>query len=220
MEESTLGSIMSPVKQQKTKLNASSFSVPSTLIPSAKQYPTPTLQNIVSTANLAQKLNLRGIAQTAKNAEYNPKRFAAVIMRIKEPRTTALIFESGKMVCTGAKSEIDSKKAAKKFAKTIKKIGYPDLKFQDFKIQNVVGSCDLKFQIMLDLLLEGSHAVFCHYEPEIFPGLIYRMTKPKIVFLIFGSGKIVMTGARRNEDLYEGFANMYPVLLSCKKSTA
>ena len=84
----------------------------------------PKLQNIVSTANLGCPLKLRQIALQAKNAEYNPKRFAAVIMRIKEPKTTALIFSSGKMVCTGAKSEDDSSKASRKYAKIIKKIIY------------------------------------------------------------------------------------------------
>jgi transcription initiation factor TFIID TATA-box-binding protein len=182
-----------------------------------QQLPIPTLQNIVSTVNMAKKLNLRQIAQSARNAEYNPKRFAAVIMRIRDPRTTALIFESGKMVCTGAKTEDDSKKAAKRYAKAIKKIGYPDLKFQDFKIQNIVGSCDVQFPILLERLTESAHSIYCHYEPEIFPGLIYRMTQPKIVLLIFVSGKIVLTGARKKEDLYEGFKRMYPVLESCKK---
>ncbi|XP_054806233.1 TATA-box-binding protein isoform X3 [Prosopis cineraria] len=74
----------------------------------------PTLQNIVSTVNLDCKLDLKAIALQARNAEYNPKRFAAVIMRIREPKTTALIFASGKMVCTGAKSEQQSKLAARK----------------------------------------------------------------------------------------------------------
>ena len=83
----------------------------------------PKLQNIVSTANLGCQLKLRQIALQAKNAEYNPKRFAAVIMRIKEPKTTALIFSSGKMVCTGAKSEEDSRKASRKYAKIIKSLG-------------------------------------------------------------------------------------------------
>ena len=84
----------------------------------------PKLQNIVSTANLCCKLDLREIALQARNAEYNPKRFAAVIMRIKQPNTTALIFSSGKMVCTGAKSEDESRKAARKFAKIIKILGF------------------------------------------------------------------------------------------------
>ena len=111
----------------------------------------PKLQNIVSTANLGCTLQLRDIAMQAKNAEYNPKRFAAVIMRIKEPKTTALIFSSGKMVCTGAKSEDDSRKASRKYAKIIKSLGF-DVNFKEFKIQNIVGSGDVKFQISLSKL--------------------------------------------------------------------
>lgn len=82
-------------------------------------------RNIVSTVNLNCKLELKKIALHARNAEYNPKRFAAVIMRIREPRTTALIFSSGKMVCTGAKSEGDSRLAARKYARIIQKLGFP-----------------------------------------------------------------------------------------------
>ena len=91
--------------------------------------PKPELQNIVSTANLSIKLDLRKIALNCRNAEYNPKRFAAVIIRIRDPKTTALIFSSGKMVITGAKSEEQSQIAAKKYAKMIKKVGYPGIKF-------------------------------------------------------------------------------------------
>ena len=69
-----------------------------------------------------------------RNAEYNPKRFAAVIMRIRDPKTTALIFASGKIVCTGAKNPDLSKQAAKKYAKIIKNCGFPDVIFKDFKV--------------------------------------------------------------------------------------
>uniref|UniRef100_A0A8C0F5K2 TATA-box binding protein n=1 Tax=Bubo bubo TaxID=30461 RepID=A0A8C0F5K2_BUBBB len=112
----------------------------------------PQLQNIVSTVNLGCKLDLKTIALRARNAEYNPKRFAAVIMRIREPRTTALIFSSGKMVCTGAKSEEQSRLAARKYARVVQKLGFP-AKFLDFKIQNMVGSCDVKFPIRLEGLV-------------------------------------------------------------------
>lgn len=144
----------------------------------------PTLQNIVSTVNLDCKLDLKAIALQARNAEYNPKRFAAVIMRIREPKTTALIFASGKMVCTGAKSEQQSKLAARKYARIIQKLGFP-----------------AKFK----------------YEPELFPGLIYRMKQPKIVLLIFVSGKIVLTGAKVRDETYTAFENIYPVLTEFRK---
>ncbi|OWA52078.1 TATA-box-binding protein [Hypsibius exemplaris] len=175
----------------------------------------PQLQNIVATINLGCKLDLKKIAQHARNAEYNPKRFAAVIMRIREPRTTALIFSSGKMVCTGAKSEAESKLAARKYARIIQKLGF-DTKFTDFKIQNMVGSCDVKFNIRLEgLVLQ--HAQFCSYEPELFPGLIYRMVRPRVVLLIFVSGKVVLTGAKVREEIYEAFESIYPILKGFKK---
>lgn len=175
----------------------------------------PQLQNIVSTVNLNCKLDLKKIALHARNAEYNPKRFAAVIMRIREPRTTALIFSSGKMVCTGAKSEEDSRLAARKYARIIQKLGFT-AKFLDFKIQNMVGSCDVKFPIRLEGLVL-THGQFSSYEPELFPGLIYRMVKPRIVLLIFVSGKVVLTGAKVREEIYDAFDNIYPILKSFKK---
>jgi transcription initiation factor TFIID TATA-box-binding protein len=187
----------------------------------------PKLQNIVSTANLCCKLDLRHIALQARNAEYNPKRFAAVIMRIKEPKTTALIFSSGKMVCTGAKSEEESRKAARKFAKIIKSLGF-QVEFKEFKVQNIVGSCDIRFKIHLTKLntaLGGlndkaknhkGRKFICHYEPEAFPGLIYHMTQPEIVLLIFVSGKIVLTGAKQKEEIYQAFHKIFPLLKKFK----
>ncbi|GAA6026068.1 hypothetical protein JCM11491_003275 [Sporobolomyces phaffii] len=175
----------------------------------------PTLQNIVATVNLECKLDLKTIALHARNAEYSPKRFAAVIMRIREPKTTALVFASGKVVVTGAKSEDDSRLAARKYARIIQKLGF-ETKFTDFKIQNIVGSCDVKFPIRLEGLA-FSHGHFSSYEPELFPGLIYRMVKPKVVLLIFVSGKIVLTGAKFREEIYQAFAQIYPVLNEFRK---
>jgi len=176
----------------------------------------PTLQNIVATVNLETRLDLKTIALHARNAEYNPKRFAAVIMRIREPKTTALIFASGKMVVTGAKSEEQSRLAARKYARIIQKLGFP-ARFSEFKIQNIVGSCDVKFPIRLEGLA-CAHGHFSSYEPELFPGLIYRMVKPKIVLLIFVSGKIVLTGAKVREEIYQAFENIYPVLTDFRKT--
>ena len=182
----------------------------------------PKIENLVSTANLGCQLNLREIAMQAKNAEYNPKRFSAVIMKIKEPKTTALIFSTGKIVCLGAKSEFESKKSCRKFAKIIKSLGYPVV-FKDFKIQNVVGSADARFQISLTKLyihfvknINFKGKSFIAYEPEQFPGLIYRMVEPNIVIIIFFSGKLVLTGGKGIDDIYQGFKKIYPLLVKFK----
>lgn len=112
---------------------------------------------------------------------------------------------------TGAKSEDDSRLASRKYARIIQKLGF-DAKFAEFKIQNIVGSCDVKFPIRLEGLA-FSHGAFSSYEPELFPGLIYRMLKPKVVLLIFVSGKIVLTGAKVREEIYMAFKQIYSVLV-------
>eukprot|EP00210_Caulerpa_lentillifera_P000016 g15.t1 len=176
----------------------------------------PQLQNVVATCYLGRRLDLKHIAMHARNAEYNPKRFAAVIMRIRDPKTTALVFSSGKMVCTGAKSEQDVRLASRKFARIIQKLGFDDAKFMDFMVQNIVGSCDVGFQIRLEGL-HYKHSLFSSYEPELFPGLIYRMKVPKVVLLIFVSGKVVLTGAKTRNEIYTAFENIYPALGEFRK---
>lgn len=172
---------------------------------------------MVATVNLDCALDLKYIALHARNAEYNPKRFAAVIMRIRDPKSTALIFASGKMVCTGAKSESEARLGARKYARILQKLNFA-VSFKDFKVQNMVGSCDVRFPIRLEGLAT-SHARFSSYEPELFPGLIYRMQQPKVVLLIFVSGKVVITGAKKREDIYQAFEAMYHVLLEFKKGS-
>ncbi|KAK2446952.1 TATA-box-binding protein [Trifolium repens] len=183
----------------------------------------PTLQNIISTVNLDTELDLKAIALQARNAYVTDvcdanslQRFAAVVMRIREPKTTALIFATGKMVCTGAKSEHQSKLAARKYARIIEKLGF-NVKFKDFKIQNIVGCCDVKFPIRLEGLAYA-HGAFSSYEPELFPGLTYRMNQPKITLNIFVSGKINLTGAKVRDEIYAAFENIYPVLTEFKKN--
>ncbi|XP_022719934.1 TATA-box-binding protein-like [Durio zibethinus] len=136
----------------------------------------PTIENVVSTENLACKLDLRAIALYAPNTEYNPAKFAAVIMRLRATKTAALIFSLGKMVCTGAKTEQQPLLAARKHARIIQKLGF-DVKFKNFKIQNMVASYDFTYPLNLTRL-GNFHSAVSIYEPELFPGLIYRMKNP------------------------------------------
>eukprot|EP01039_Chlorochromonas_danica_P000256 gene256-275_t len=173
------------------------------------------VQNIVATVNLDTELDLQRIAETARNAEYNPQRFQAVILRIREPRTTALIFKSGKMIVTGAKSQKESSDAAKKYVAIIQKVGFP-ARYKNFSIQNMTATCDVGFPIRLEgfLYANANHAT---YEPELFPGLVYRMAVPKVVLLIFVSGKVVITGAKNEDDLSEAIEQIYDKLLEFRK---
>ncbi|XP_011499531.1 PREDICTED: TATA-box-binding protein isoform X2 [Ceratosolen solmsi marchali] len=174
-----------------------------------KELVDPCLQNVVSTVNLGTELKLTYINTRTRNSEYNPARFTGLIMRIRNPRATALIFRSGKLVCTGARCEEDSFLASKKFARIIQKIGF-SVKFMDFKIQNIVATADLKFPIKLENL-NHMHGQFSSYEPELYPGLIYRMVLPRVVLLIF------VNGAKNRQELKDALTNIYPILKSFRK---
>jgi len=174
------------------------------------------IQNMSSTANLGVRLDLKQIALRCRNTEFNPRRFAAVIMRIREPKATALIFASGKMCVTGTKSCHNSTLAAKKFAFIVEKVGFKCAKAIQFKVQNIVGTADLGFPIRLEGLV-FAHSNYASYEPELFPGLIYRLVDPRVVFLIFVSGKIVITGAKTEKDLSVAATKLYPVLVEYRK---
>ena len=174
------------------------------------------IQNMSATANLGVRLDLKQIALRCRNTEFNPRRFGAVIMRLREPRATALIFASGKMCVTGTKSTHNSTLAAKKFAYIVERVGFKCQSFIDFKVQNIVGTADVGFPIRLEGLVYA-HSTFASYEPELFPGLIYRLVSPRVVFLIFVSGKIVITGAKTEMDLSEALTKLYPVLVEYRK---
>ncbi|RYO94757.1 hypothetical protein DL766_000020 [Monosporascus sp. MC13-8B] len=170
----------------------------------------PEIVNIQATVNVQCRLDLKTIAMHARNAEYNPRRFSAVIMRIKEPKTTALIFASGKVVVTGAKSESDSRLAARKFGRTLQKLGY-EPKLTEYTVHNMTSKCDVQFPIHLERLA-SHHPGFSSYEPELFPGLIYKMIRPKMVILMFVSGKVVLTGAKRRQDIDQAWEMIYPII--------
>jgi len=191
--------------------------------------PQPQIVNIVSMVNLRVPLNLKLIALKCRNSEYNPSRINAVIMRIKEPKAAALIFNSGIIIVLGARDKEKSKQAAKIFAKQIKNLGY-EVKFSDFNIVNIVATCDLGFPIKLtqlnikiNYMLSKNKSTNdedekspCHYEPAVFPGLIYHMTKPELTLLIFQSGKMNFVGAKNKDDIYEALQKIYPLLCKFK----
>lgn len=137
-------------------------------------------------------------------------------MRLREPRATALVFASGKLVITGTKSSHNSSLATKKIAYILERVGFQPASFINFKMQNIVGTVDVGFPIRLEGVAFG-HPTFSSYEPELFPGLIYRLVQPRVVFLIFVSGKVVITGAKTEEQLVEGLKKVYPILLEFRK---
>jgi len=176
--------------------------------PKTVELPKFELQNVVATFNLGvDHLDLRAIALRKPFVEYNPQKFAAATIRIRNPRTTALAFASGNMVCTGAKTEIEARIAGRKYVRILQKHGIP-VSFRDFKIQNIVASAEVPHTLKL-LELSRSYGPYVSYEPDLFPGLVFRTTAPKLVFLLFRSGKIVITGAKNREEITSTFSSLF-----------
>lgn len=156
--------------------------------------------NLVVTTNLEHKLHLEKIVSTLPNVEYNPEQFPGLVMRIKEPKTSALLFTSGRVVCTGAKDMATAKKAVNKIVDILKKVNVKIKIGPILEIQNLVGAGELGFDLNLNELAMKLRNT--EYEPEQFPGLVYKMKDPfHASFLLFSNGKIVCTGTKSEEEM-------------------
>ena len=142
--------------------------------------------------------------------EYRPEQFPGLVFRLKRPKTATLIFNSGKMVCTGAKSAKESRRAVTKVVTELKKSGIIIIGKPELKIVNIVASASLGG--MIDLERSAYALGKTMYEPEQFPGLIYRMDEPKVVILLFASGKLVCTGAKHEDMVKEAVHKLHGLL--------
>ena len=168
------------------------------------------VENVVASATLNQKVDLNAVVRSYPSVEYRPEQFPGLVYRLKRPKTATLIFNSGKMVCTGAKSEKEARRAVMKVVKELKKGGIIIISKPELKIQNIVASASLGG--MIDLEKAAYDLEKTMYEPEQFPGLIYRMAEPKVVILLFASGKLVCTGAKREQDVYDAVRKLHKIL--------
>ena len=161
---------------------------------------TVNIENVVASAILNQKIDLFSVVKAFPSVEYRPEQFPGLVFRLKKPKTATLIFNSGKMVCTGAKSESQAKKAVRKVVQELKGHNILITGKVEIQVQNIVASASLGGRIDLEKSVYKLGRTM--YEPEQFPGLIYRMDVPKVVILLFASGKLVCTGAKREEEVF------------------
>jgi len=168
------------------------------------------IQNVVASASVGQRIDLDFITKVFPDVEYNPDQFPGLVFRLELPMTATLIFRTGKMVCTGSKSEEEAIKAVRTVVQNLRSGGIKIENDAVVTIQNIVASVDLGGRIHLE---EAARTLpRSMYEPEQFPGLIYRMPDPKTVSLIFASGKIVCTGAKKESELYRSVHTLHTLL--------
>jgi transcription initiation factor TFIID TATA-box-binding protein len=158
------------------------------------------IQNVVASTGIGQELDLEALATDLPGADFNPDNFPGLVYRTQEPKAAALIFRSGKIVCTGAKSIADVHTALDIIFGKLRELGIPVEDTPEITVQNIVSSADLSHSLNLNALAIGLGLEDVEYEPEQFPGLVYRMADPEVVILLFGSGKVVITGGKTVDD--------------------
>jgi transcription initiation factor TFIID TATA-box-binding protein len=178
--------------------------------PLAKHEAYINIENVVASATLNQRIDLNSIVRIFPAVEYRPEQFPGLVYRLKKPKTATLIFSSGKMVCTGGKSEKLARKAIMKVVDELKRGGIVILAKPEIQIQNIVSSAGLGGRIDLEKSTYSLKRTM--YEPEQFPGLIYRMDDPRVVILIFASGKLVCTGAKKEAEVSRAIAKLKETL--------
>lgn len=164
------------------------------------------VQNIVATTSLGKPISLTKLARTQSNTEYNPETFPGLILRIKKPKSAVLVFTSGNLVCTGTKSIQQVKQVIDLVIKQLRKINVKITDKPRINVQNIVASGSIDLQLNLNVLaleLENTE-----YEPEQFPGLVYKLVQPTATFLLFSNGKLVCTGTKNKQQLDESIKQL------------
>ena len=180
----------------------------------------PRVVNVVAVATYNSNFGLYEISTRIRNAEYNPKRMKAVTIRINDPSVTARVFGNGKINLMGCKTIDDCHKAAKKFCKLLRKIGYEQLKLIKFDISSIVAVANTQFNVQIDRLARTEpHTAFCTYNTDNFAGLIYRLVEPKVTMIIFQSGSIILNGAKTVDELTEATQHIHPILKNFEKKS-
>ena len=172
--------------------------------------PLVSIENVVASASVDQKIDLNEVTKKFPATEYHPEQFPGLVFRLEYPRTATLIFRTGKMVCTGAKSEEMAVKAVRTVVQKLRKSRIRIKKDAVVVVQNIVAAINLGGKIHLEKAARVLPRSM--YEPEQFPGLIHRMLDPKTVILIFASGKLVCTGAKKESDVYRSVHNLHALL--------
>ncbi len=173
------------------------------------------IQNIVATTSLGKDVPLTKLAKTIPNTEYNPEQFPGLVLRVKQPKSAVLVFSSGNLVCTGTKSIAQVKLVIEQVIKTLKKINIKITEKPKITVQNIVASGSINIALNLNFLaleLENTE-----YEPEQFPGLVYKLVEPNATFLLFSNGKLVCTGTKNNQQLNDSMEQLIKTIKEANK---
>jgi transcription initiation factor TFIID TATA-box-binding protein len=171
-----------------------------------KGYESLKIENIVASGVIADSINLSEVSKKIKSCELNTKRFPGAVYRLENPKIASLIFSSGKVVLTGIRDKDALRDGLALIIRSLKEAGVDTYDEPRVAITNIVCSYDIGKYINLNKVVITLNLENIEYEPEQFPGLVYRLKEPKIVALLFSSGKIILTGGKNLEDIKRGLA--------------
>ncbi|ELY35537.1 TATA-box-binding protein [Natronorubrum tibetense] len=164
------------------------------------------IQNVVASTGVGQELELDALGQDLDDVQYDPDHFPGLIYRLQDPKATVLLFRTGKIVCTGATSVHNVQTALQDVFDTLRSLGIEAPADREITVQNIVSNADLDRQLNLNAIAIGLGLENVEYEPEQFPGLLYRLDEPEAVVLLFTSGKLLITGVKTREAIEDSLA--------------
>ncbi|KAL4712968.1 hypothetical protein ACJJTC_012038 [Scirpophaga incertulas] len=170
------------------------------------------INNVVCSFSVKCHLNLRQIALNGVNVEFRREN-AMVTMKLRRPYTTASIWSSGRVTCTGATSEDQAKIAARRYARALQKLGF-QVRFQNFRVVNVLGTCRMPFGIRI--IAFSNKYKEADYEPELHPGVTYKLYNPRATLKIFSTGGVTIT-ARSVNDVQSAVERIFPLVYEFRK---
>ncbi len=171
-----------------------------------------TIENVVGSTAINQEIDLKELLRNLLESEYDPDSFPGLLYRHEDPDATCMVFRSGKIVCTGASSIVDTERVVHNFLQKLHDMGLSVPVEPDPTIQNIVSTGAIREKLNLNAIAVGLGLEHIEYEPEQFPGLVYRMSEPDVVLLLFGSGKMVITGGQKPTDAEQALENIYSEL--------
>lgn len=166
------------------------------------------IENVVASTAIADELDLAALSAALPESEYDPEKFPGLVLRLAEPETAALLFSSGKVVCTGGSTTGEVHRAVQKVVDRAASAGADVHEEPDIEVQNIVASADLGVSLNLHPIALAVGLEKVEYEPEQFPGVVYRLREPRVVVLLFSSGRLVCTGARKRRQVEEAVSGI------------
>jgi transcription initiation factor TFIID TATA-box-binding protein len=168
------------------------------------------VENVVASGSLGREIALETVAQDLSEVvDYDPEKYPGAYFGLNDSAPLITVYRTGKYIITGVGSEEEAADTRSEFLRLLTDHSIlPEVEDEWYEIQNYVCMEDIGEKLDLSALAIGLGLEFTEYEPEQFPGLVYRPTNYDCVMLLFGSGKVIITGATAVDSAEEAVTDL------------